>query len=103
MSNDQFVRKRIKELRLGKKISEHQMSLDLGKSKGYIQSIVSGRALPRMGEFFAICDYLDVTPRGFFESDIERALASKVADRVQKLDGNKLKAVKTMLDLIDKE
>ncbi|MCD7737610.1 MAG: transcriptional regulator, partial [Lachnospiraceae bacterium] len=38
MTNDD-VRNRITELRKQKNVSEYRMSQDLGKSKGYIQSI----------------------------------------------------------------
>lgn len=43
--DEKFIAERITELRLKKDISEYQMSLDLGKSKSYIQNISSGRSL----------------------------------------------------------
>ena len=69
--NEQFVRDRITALRTQKGISEYKMSLDLGHSKGYIQGISSGRALPSMYEFLYMCDYLGITPKEFFDSEIE--------------------------------
>ena len=68
--DDTFVRNRISELRTKKGVSEYKMSLDLGHSKSYIQSISSGKALPSFSEFFYICDYLGVTPKDFFDTDI---------------------------------
>ena len=62
-----FIRERITELRLKKGVSEHRMSMDLGHARSYIHGIVSGRALPSMGEFLAICDYLEVAPEHFFQ------------------------------------
>lgn len=62
-----LIRKRITELRIKKNVSEYQMSYDLGKSKGYIQSISSGTSLPSMDAFIDICDYLDISPASFFE------------------------------------
>lgn len=67
--NETFIRDRISELRTQKNISEYKMSLDLGHSKSYIQSISSGKALPSMSEFFYICEYLGVTPKEFFDPD----------------------------------
>lgn len=67
--SDTFVRDRISELRLKKGVSEYKMSLDLGHSKSYIQSISSGKALPSLTEFLYICEYLGVTPREFFDTD----------------------------------
>lgn len=69
--NEEFVRERITQLRLKKGVSEYQMSYDLGHSRGYIYNISSGKALPPMKEFFAICDYLGVTPGQFFDKDTE--------------------------------
>ena len=65
-----FIGERISELRLKKNVSEYQMSLDLGKNKSYIQSLTSGRSLPTMQSFLDICDYLEVTPQQFFDSEL---------------------------------
>ena len=54
-----------------KGVSEYKMSLDLGHSKSYMQSISSGRALPSMSEFLYICEYLGVTPKEFFDEAVE--------------------------------
>lgn len=68
---DDFVRERITQLRLKKGVSEYQMSYDLGHSRGYIYNISSGKALPPLREFFAICEYLGVTPQEFFDEGTE--------------------------------
>ena len=68
--NEKFIRDRITQLRIRKEISEYKMSLDLGHSKSYIQSIANGRALPSMSEFLYICDYLGVTPQEFFDEEL---------------------------------
>ena len=62
-----FIRERIAKLRTEKCISEYKMSLDLGHSKGYMQSISSGNSLPSLSEFLYICEYLQVTPQEFFD------------------------------------
>ena len=72
--NETFIRERITELRIQKNISEYKMSLDLGHSKSYIQSISSGKALPSMSEFLYICDYLEITPKEFFDVSNSEAL-----------------------------
>mgnify|MGYP002540763739 CR=1 FL=1 len=61
----EFVRERITQLRVRKDVSEYKMSYDLGHSRGYINNISSGKTLPSMTEFFAICDYFDITPEEF--------------------------------------
>lgn len=65
--NEDFVRERITTLRLKKGVSEYQMSYDLGHSRGYVYNISSGKALPPLKEFFAICDYFGLTPAQFFD------------------------------------
>ena len=68
---EQFIRDRISYLRTKKGISEYKMILDLGHSISYIQSIYSGKALPSMSEFLYICEYLGVSPKEFFDSEID--------------------------------
>lgn len=69
--DEQFIRERISALRIQKGVSEYKMSVDLGHSKSYIQSISTGRALPSMTEFLYICEYLGVTPQQFFDVDCD--------------------------------
>ena len=64
-----LLRKRVTDLRLKAGISEYQLSLALGQSKGYIQQISSGRALPSMGRFFDLCEYFQVSPGEFFDAE----------------------------------
>ena len=64
-----FIQDRISFLRTKKGISEYKMSLDLGHSKGYIQSISSGKSFPSVPELLYICEYLGVTPKEFFDEE----------------------------------
>ena len=77
--DEQFIRDRISSLRQEKQISERKMSLDLGHSTSYIRSITSGRALPSMGEFLYICEYLGVTPMEFFNEERKTTLTKQEA------------------------
>ena len=82
-----FVRERITQLRLQKSISEYQMSYDLGHSRSYINNISSGKTLPSMTEFFAICDYFGITPMEFFdEKKSNPKLAQTVLSALAQLD-----------------
>ena len=84
--NFDYVRSRITEFRLRKNVSEYQMSYDLGQSKGYIQSISSGRALPSLPMLFKICDYFEITPKEFFDEDEKNPqLAHKIAEEAKYL------------------
>ena len=64
----EFIRERITQLRVQKDVSEYKMSYDLGHSRGYINNISSGKTLPSMTEFFAICDYFEISPAEFFDA-----------------------------------
>ena len=82
-----YIQERITQLRIEKGVSEYQMSLDLGQSKGYIQSISSGRTMPSMGQFLNICEYLSITPKEFFNAETESPrLYGEVLKRLKKLE-----------------
>ncbi len=61
-----LTRRQITALRLKKGVSEHQMSYELGRSKGYVHNIASGKSMPSMESFFEICDYFQIDPAVFF-------------------------------------
>lgn len=63
---EKYLRERITELRDRKGISEHKLSLELGKSGSYIRSITSGATMPSMRELFNIMIYFDISPPEFF-------------------------------------
>lgn len=84
---EDFIRERITQLRLKKGVSEYQMSYDLGHSRGYIYNISSGKALPPLREFFAICDYFQITPQQFFDREEQNPeLIQKALEGMKQLD-----------------
>ena len=92
--NAEFVRERITQLRLQKGVSEYQMSYDLGHSRGYINNISSGKTLPSMTEFFAICGYFQITPVDFFNtSAFNPVLLNNTLDNISKLNEEDLKLI----------
>ena len=99
-----FVRNRISELCAKKHVSKYKMSLDLGHSKSYIQSISSGKALPSFSEFLCLCDYLGVTPKEFFDADIkEPQLVCKLKEMAKDLAEDDLVTLITLAErLADK-
>ncbi len=85
--NEDFVRERITNLRIKKGVSEYQMSYDLGHSRGYVYNISSGKALPPLKEFFAICDYFEITPQQFFDDSSKNPeLIQKAIEGMKQLD-----------------
>ena len=61
---------RVAELRAQKGVSARDMSLSLGQSESYVNKIENRRTLPSMAGFIYICDYLGVTPKEFFDTDL---------------------------------
>lgn len=94
----EFVRERITQLRIQKGVSEYKMSYDLGHSRGYINNISSGKTLPSMTEFFAICDYFGISPVEFFDTkSCNPKLSQEVMTALEQLNEADLKL--TLLNL----
>ena len=98
--NQDYIRNRITTLRIKKGVSEYQMSLELGHSRGYIQNISSGKSMPSMEGFLEICDYFEITPYQFFNGNIQYPdLVQKICTEIQNLsDGDLL----LLLNLINR-
>ena len=87
----EFVRERITQLRIQRGVSEYKMSYDLGHSRGYINNISSGKTLPSMTEFFAICDYFSISPVEFFDTNTRNPkLSRSVVAALEQLDEDDL-------------
>ncbi len=61
---------RLAELRIQKGVSARDMSLSLGQSESYINKIENKRALPSMTGFIYICEYLGLSPKEFFDTEL---------------------------------
>ena len=82
-----FLRDRITALRMQKGVSEYQMSLDLGHSRGYIQNISRGKSLPSIEGLLEICDYFAISPAQFFDDGLsDPALIVAAVDGLRKLN-----------------
>lgn len=94
-----FVRERITQLRMAKGVSEYKMSYDLGHSRGYINNISSGKALPSVTELFAICDYFEITPVEFFSETVSNPKLQKtvIAD-MERLSEKDLLLVQALVE-----
>lgn len=64
-----WFHKRLTELRMQKGVSARDMSLSLGQSESYINKIENKRTLPSLTGFIYICDYLEISPSEFFNTD----------------------------------
>ena len=78
---------RLAKLRGEKGVSARDMSLSMGQNPGYINNIESGKALPSMAGFFFICEYLNITPCEFFDTQSkDPAKLQEIITDLKKLD-----------------
>lgn len=90
MYEDEFPL-RLAQLRNKKGVSARDMSLSIGQNPRYINNIESGKAMPSMACFFYICEYLNISPKDFF--DFESKTPEKLNDLIsdlKKLDEEQL-------------
>lgn len=98
-----FVKRRIARLRTDRNMSARELSLQLGQSTGYINTIENGNSLPSMDMFFNICEYFNITPKEFFDVDSEYpALINQIAEESKKLDKQSLESILTIIKNMNK-
>lgn len=64
---EDFFPERLSSLRLKKNVSAREMSLAIGQNGSYINRIENKLALPSLSAFFYICEYLEISPKDFFD------------------------------------
>jgi len=80
---ENLVGQRVAQLRIAKGVSQRDMSLSMGQGAAYINNIENGKTLPSMRGFFYICEYLNITPKDFF--DIESPDPERLNDIIKDL------------------
>ena len=98
MMYDEQFKSRLIELREQKGVSARDMSLSIGQNPGYIHAIESGKALPSMSGFFYICDFLNISPKDFFdtENNNPEKLIEFISD-LKKLEDEKLDSISSIV------
>lgn len=61
---------RLAKLREEKGVSARDMSLSIGQNPGYINNIESGKSKPSLSGILYICEYLGITPKDFFDTEV---------------------------------
>ena len=96
-----YLRERITELRGQRGISEHRLSLELGKSGSYIRSITSGATMPPMKELFNIMAYFEVSPSEFFSGlSGKNTLRVTLGEKLRELSDGDLEKVSLFIEWI---
>ena len=98
-----FLRSRISELLTQRGISEHRLSLELGKGGSYIRAITNCLALPSVKELFNIIDYFEISPSEFFEGlDDTGSMRNELRAKLREMDDESLEKVATFIRWIEK-
>ena len=66
---ENVIGKRVAQLRIIKGVSARDMSLSIGQGQAYINNIENRKTMPSIRGFFYICEYLDISPKDFFDID----------------------------------
>lgn len=82
----EYVSKRISDLRISKGVSARDMSLSLGQNASYINRIENKKALPSLTMLTYICEYLGISLSEFFdEGNILPGRLREVNEELRKL------------------
>ena len=66
---EDFFADRMASLRMKRSVSAREMSLTIGQNESNINRIENKQTFPSMQAFFYICEYFQITPKDFFNSD----------------------------------
>jgi len=82
-----FICTRIGKLRTQKGVTARDMSLSMGQGAGYINNLENKNNVPSMKGLFYICEYFNISPKDFFDSETEApALFLELMGECKKLD-----------------
>ena len=93
-----FIAQRLAQLRTKKNVSARDMSLSIGQSNNYVSNIENGKSAPSIQGLFYICEYLNISPKDFF--DDENANPALLNDVIEQLKLLNDKALESMLSFI---
>jgi len=89
---------RLAQLREKKGVSARDMSLSIGQKPGYINNIETGKALPSMSGFFYICEYLQLSPKDFFDTDAKNPeKLNELIKDLKRLDDKQLDSIASIV------
>lgn len=95
---EEYTQDRIATLRIQKGVTARDMSLSLGQNDSYINRIENKKTLPSLQVLFYICEYLKITPKEFFDEDMEYPIElNALIEDLKQLDANALASVSSVV------
>lgn len=100
--DEKAIALRLAQLREKKGVSARDMSLSIGQNPGYINNIESGKSLPSLTGLLYICEYLNMSPRDFFDFDSENPKRlNTIIDNLKRLNDQQLAVIEALVkDLV---
>lgn len=96
--NEKTIALRLAQLREKKGVSARDMSLSIGQNPGYINNIESGKSLPSLPSFLYICEYLNMSPKDFFDFDSENPTRlNAIIDNLKRLNDRQLAIIEALV------
>ncbi len=99
---ENFIKKRIYQLRTAKGVSAREMSLTIGQNVNYINGVENGRTSPSVQGLFYICDYFNITPQVFFSDTTNPAQTDKLTKKIATLSQSDLQLVTDLVDRLSR-
>lgn len=91
---EDFFADRIASLRGKKNVSAREMSLSIGQNCSYINRIENKQTFPSMRLFFYICEYLEISPKDFFDTEISNPfIIDEILNELKTLDDEQLNTI----------
>ena len=97
----EFFFQRLGKLRTQKGVSAMKMSKSVGQEGSYIGKVENKAFLPSMSTFFYICEYFNISPKEFFETESQfpTTLNSLVED-LKNFDEEELECIGSVVNII---
>ena len=93
--------KKLKELRKMKKISCREIAEAMGKTRGYIYYLESGKTELKLKEYLKICEILEISPRELLDGSYPREFYNTTAEQLENLSNRDFLIIKHLLSLME--
>lgn len=90
---------RLSKLREQKNVSARKMSIDMCLNPGYINNVETKHVLPSMSIFFQICEYLNISPKEFFDDETTHPEELRLLiDNLKKLNEKQFRDIASIVE-----
>lgn len=93
---------KFKRIRKVKEITPEKMAEDLNENCSRIINIENGKTEMRVSEFLRWCEYLEVSPRGFFDNayPFKTLRYKKICEMIEELEGTDFEMMRRIVNAV---